>query len=503
MLSGMVTRMARDRVPPTSGRLYRNVRTREDWMGRRPGTGIWLTVADLERVMALITFISESKSVYVCRITENTFRVADASVTGWTSYSIEDEDGNPTTFTPNTKFTACQFFNKMYMSDGVNPVWEVDFGHQRVRQIKGSPRGKFIMTFAERIVVANLRLKIGGVRPATYAWSDNADPTSWDGLSAGQEDLGYDNIGDEITHLVALDQGGVIVRRRSMILLTRQPFTQPVFQSRKFADYGCDLPYSVAKTSEGFIFADQATRDVYQFSFSSGFRPLGAAVTWELYEDIDSLDEAHGVFDLYNREYHLGIVTSGDTEISKTWVLSGEHGGWMYDDGFDVSCLGIVVRPGAGIAIDDLPGTIDSLMGTIDDLGEEGGLQTELFKGLPDGKVLRQSYDYDHDYDGTEFDMEFISPDFGSPTSRRTLQKLSVRTLALSGGQYLLDERNEREKWRNLKVDTLDPSERKLNLRIPFRQITGEELYWRVRSSAPRIRFYSWWVQLHQHGVQE
>jgi hypothetical protein len=507
VVGGMVNRLPKDRVPPGSARYLVNARVRDDWTGRRPGTREFgPTKPNSSIISSLVTFIFESGDFVLCRISSTSFHILDATLSEWIPFSIEDSDGEPTTF-PNrrTGISFTQYFEKLYIADGENKIWEVEFSAQRVREIDEAPPARYITTFGNRIIAANVLLDVGGTRTSGVAWSENADPQDWTGIGSGFEDLAETDIGDAINGIHAVEDVCVIVRRRSIWHITRQPFATAPFSFRSIVTgVGSDLPHTVTRVAGGIIFADQRTRDVYFYTPGSPPQPLAANVNRNLYDDLRDVRFAQGTFDPFEREYHLGLVTGTEGAfITKVWVYSLEHQAWMLDDGPEISTIGIVSLPGQAVRIMDLEGDIDSQFppptGTIDDYGDAGGFSPTLFKGLETGEVLIQDYESGTDFGDVEFEFLFQSPDLGSVSKRRTMKDLRLKVSTGAGGVTLEQSRDE-EDWRNTKEFTVEEGEGRV--RLPKTQLTGTELYWRVKATAPRFRIYSWFARVLEKGIK-
>lgn len=505
MLGGMIQNPSRDKLPVNSGRVVVNARTRDDWVGRRPGTAEFGgTKPDSNKVLASITFVSEALDVYICRITASSFYVLNAAGDGWTQYTVTDDEDNPATFPADARFSVAQYFDNLYLADGVNRIWEVNFGYKTVKQIPGSPRPHFICNFAERIIAGHIRKFAGGPRPSRIEWPVNGSVTDWTGEGSGGNDLALEDVGDSISGLVALEDLGLVVRRTSVWGITRQPFNQPIFRfSKLLTGLGCDLPYTIARIPQGAIWADQRTRDIYIFSASQGIQSILKGTNTVIFDDLSRLQFAEGRYDPFEREYHLGVAYNADDNlITRTWVISLKNGSISYDDGPEISTLGIVSVPPAGIAIDDLTGTIDAQTGTIDEYGEEGHFTPTLFKGVETGEVLKQSYDASTDWDATNFEFLFESQNLGSLTNRRSLKDLSIRALIANSGIVTLEERTEVGTWDVSKDRVIVGSSVKQNLRLPKTGLTGEDLFFQIRTTAPAAKFYSYWVRYLEKAAQ-
>lgn len=504
-LGGMVSGVPRDKIPLNTGSLVRNARFRDEWMGPRPGTStIGGSPPNSAKILGIVTFMTEAQDIYICRITSSSFHVLNPAGTGWTSFSILDEDGNASSFPTNARFSYANSFDYMYIADGVNRIWEASFGHQIVQQIEDAPRARYIFNFADRIIAADIREFTGGPRPSKLRWPVDANPKDWTGLGSGSADLAQEDVGDHIAGLISIEGIGVIVRRTSIWGMTRQPFSQPVFRFRELlAGVGCDLPYTITKTLHGIIWADRRTRNVYLFSPSNGIQRLANTQNRVMFQDLSKLEFAEGRYDPFEREYHLGIVyNESDSIITRVWVFSFDTGTWQYDDSPEISTIGAVTLPRDSVSIDGLTGTIDAQVGTIDEYGDEGLFTPALFKGTTTGEIVKQSYDYVEDWNSESFFMEFVSQNLGSLSRRRSIKDLSIRALVPEDGVVTLEERNESGLWEMSKDIPLVGDPVNMNLRIPKKGVTGEDLFFRILTPAVGTRFYSYWVRILERGRQ-
>ena len=509
VVNGMVNRLPRSQVPQGSAYELKNARIRDDWTGRRPGTGIFGPPGpNSSIVLKMITFVFESGDFVLCRITTTSFHILDATLSTWIPFEILDEDGEPTTFIgQRVGVSFTQYFDKLYLADGIHKIWEVDFDDQTVQQIEEAPIAKYITTYGNRIIAGNVGFEEGGLRPASLAWSANATPRDWTSVSAGREDLSESNIGDEITGVFATENDLVIIRRTSIWHGSRQPFAGAPFRfTPVIANMGSDLPYSITRVPGGLIYADQRTRDVYFYTPGAAPQGLAKHLNRTIFEDLRDVKFCAGAFDPFEKEYHLGLVTDDTGFIDKVWVYALEYGAWGYDDGPEVSTIGVVSIPGEAIAIQDLIGIIDVQdpppTGAIDDYGQEGGFFPTLVKGTAEGRVIVQRYAFSTDWNDVNFQFEFQSPNMGSVSKRRTIKDLSL-SVDSGMGSYTLEHSVDRGEWRNSLTTTIPiPVQGRPLLRLPKTQITGNDLYWRLLSTAPGLRIYSWWVRLLEKGRQ-
>jgi hypothetical protein len=504
---GMIDSLPRDKFLPGSGKIIKNGRLREDWCGRREGTASIGTKPDSNRVIKVVSIVLESGKRLLCRITQSTFHVWDGQI--WISYTINDGGFKGTAL----RVTVSQLFGKMYLAMGLaEELWEVDFVSEQVSKVSGSARGKFTISFAERILVANLLETVGGPRPSKFAWPANSDPSDWESESAGEEDLIATELGNEITGFVTLENQAVIVRRKSIVHVTRQPFAIAPFRTTTVVEgMGSDLPYTTVAVPGGLIFADSRTQDVYFYRpgalpQSLSARHEDAHIHNDLYEDLANAQYAEATFNPYEGEYHLGLTwTNDNTLITRRWICSihGNRVAWSYDDGPPVTTLGVVLPPPTNItSINELLGTIDGLSGSIDSLSSRAVPAPRLYAGTSTGEVIEFSFNHATDYDLTSFEFLFQSQNLGSLSRRRTMKDLEVTCSIPVTGSVTVEQSKDAATWTNTKTASYTGASTLQKVRLPKTQITGDDLFWRIRATASRFRFHSWWTRIMEKGLQ-
>jgi hypothetical protein len=498
---GMYKNVSRDKVPLGSCRLGKNARVRDDWTGRRPGSDEVGTKPDSNRVIGVIEFIKEDGQKLVCRVTQSTFHVWNGSI--YTSYTINDGGFKGTA----KRVTASQLFGKMYLAfDTSEEIWEVDFDARALNLVDGSARGKFTITFAERILVANLTQTVEGIKPNAFAWSANSLPLDWTGEGSGFEDLIGSDLGNHITGFEALENLAVIVRRKSLVHVTRQPFNLAPFATKTIIrGYGSDLPYTTVRVPGGIIFADARTKEVYYYTPGALPRAIGPQVERLFFEDLASAQFAEAKYNPYEGEYILGLIWTTDNElITRRWVcnIRKPNFPWTYDDSPTLSCLGSVCPPADGTSIDELTGTINALTGSIDSLSSRAINNPEIFAGISTGEVVNFSYDHATDWDDTAFEFEFDSPNLGSLSRRRTMKDLEVTCGIPVTGSVTVEQSKDESTWTNTKTASRTGSTALQKVRLPKTQITGDDLFWRIKSTASQFKIYHWWARMMDKGVQ-
>lgn len=496
---GMVTTPPREKRPGGSALLARNARCRDYWCGRRPGTSEYIPKPDSNRVLKVLTaFLPGKDEQYLIRVTNNDIHVS-RSLDGWQALSGSGLLGE-------SRIVATQFYDLVLLATAWTKVIKIDLRTNSYEEIESAPHAKFITSFADRAIAAHvLPESVGGVR---IQWSANGDPTEWDPLvdeTAGQEDLiaSPGDSGDEITGVHALTTEMLILRERSVWIASRQPIAfAPLRFQPLSTNHGCDLPYTAVKVENGVVWADYRSKGVWLFQPGTAPQRISEQIDNELYEDLQNFRWAEGSYDPFNREYHLGLATSTEEDITKVWVYNFKTRAWTFDDGPVITTIGQAVELNDLVMIDELVGVIDLLAGDIDDLSGENVVRHSVFKGTSTGEVIAQNYVYDHDWNEALFEFEWQSQNMGSFHRRRTIQDLMLIIEAPEDGTATLQESKNEVDWVNDKLVTITGSESEQRIGLPRRQITGNELYWRISTDTPRLRVLSWWVRILEKGLQ-
>lgn len=502
---GMVDGLPRSLIPQNTFKVLKNARVRDDWVGVREGTDEVGTKPDSNRVIGVINFIGEDLVRKVCRVTQSTFHVWTGEQ--WNAFSVSGG------FKGTAKrVSAAQLFGKMYLGFDVSDgIWEVDFDSRTVTQVSEAPGGKFLATFAERIFAANL-FRADGRFPSAYAACVNSDPQDWDGETSVFNDLIADELGNEITGVVALTRELILVRRQSIVHVSRQPFgLAPVRADTVIKGYGSDLPYTTVRALNGIIFADSRTSSVYYYTPGSVPQPLtsreGPHIHELLFEDLANAQFAQGAWEPFNDEYHLGLVWTTDNDvITRRWVCSFHHGTpvWTYDDSPTLSCIGTVLPPPDPTTIDELSGTINALSGSIDSLSSRAVPSPKLFAGTTTGEVIEFSYDHETEWDGAAMPECLIqSQNIGSISRRRVMKDLELKCSIPVDGSVTIEQSNDDSTWTNTKTEARTGATGFQSVRLPKTQKTGEDLWWRLKTTAPKFRLHSWWARIKEKGLQQ
>lgn len=471
-----------------------NFRNREGVVTIRPGsTYIAQPAPNSQPILKLVTFENESGAIFLVRLCD-------------TSVHVDEGTGTFTTYThpfssTGQLFSSAQFIDQLYIANGVQRVMNVDFGGNVVTEIAGAPRARYLATFAERVIAAN----VTGAPYGIY-WPVNADPTDWAGVGSGEENLvqGASSLGDDITGLWPLGDVLVILRQRSVWIAERRPSADNPFVFRKIIDrVGCDAPFGSCLIDNAIVFCNVAQEAVYMFSLGEGLKLINGDVKDGFFSGIQDLSYLELEWDVQEKELLVKVPNvSGSRYSTKMWVWNALSGAWSYDA---MPAFVTLASAGSGtnssnMRIDDLIGNIDGLLGSIDSLGNISG-ESQLFEsmyfGMPDGNII--SYDYGAVSDaGVPITATAISQDMGKRATRRTVQDLGWEVRVTDAASVSLSQSRDAETWKNVKTVGAFLSTRKLLL--PKTRITGDELYWKLEATGGILSLVSWWGRILEKG---
>jgi len=530
MTPGLHLTKARDKRPGGSALNAKNARSREDWIGRRPGTVEFIPGGkpNAYPILAIATVYLDRDVRWVLRVTQNSIH-ATRSSDAWVAFSGDSNELQGI----DKRVKIAQMLRWGFIAGPHKAIVSVDFSNQTYDAVPGAPKAKFLVSYADRLVAANVSTAITGLVSTMVQWSANGDPFEWDPLedeSAGSNplDSAPGDYGDEITGLAVIGTMLVILRERSLWVVERQPIAADPFRFIPLlAGYGCDLPYTVAPIPGGVIYADRRSNGVYMFRPGSMPQVISESIKSELYADIAASLWIEGAFDPFELEYHLGlnvpnVMRNIDgsalvTEyITKTWVYNLKTQAWTYDIGPVTSASGNVYSLHDLVMVDDLTGTIDIQVadlsdalkpnpdGYIDDWGEDPDelFQPSFFKGTPTGEVVYYTYDSLHEWTCDRFEFVWESQNMCDASKRMSLQDLRFVARCPRSGRMQIAYSKDDLQWKEMKLIRPTPHEGKEHYGVPRWQLTGNQLYWRFTSDMPGVRLHEFWVRLLQKSRQ-
>lgn len=508
---GMVTSAPRQGHQPNSFYLLRNGRTRDYWTGRRPGTAEVLSrpsglSGDEYLILGLVGYFTEGGDHYIAAVRPTSVQYS-RSLDGWVELA-----GLPNTIDGAGRADFAQMFDWMFIANPENRIHYIDIPSSTLKEVENAPRARFITSFAERIVSGNIRAFLGGPVETRVHWSANGDPLDFvEDDSAGFVDLitNPSDTGDAITGLFGLERSMVVLRERSVWLATRQAVAISPFRfDAVIAKFGCDLPHTAVQIPGGVIWADYQTQGVYVYQAGGAPQRISGPIDDQLFEGFQLMTTLEapyipqGAYEQFNQEYHLGLPTSDGTKwLTRTWTFSFQRNAWGYDDSPEVTAISQSPQLVDRVMIDELVGLIDGLVPVIDDLSPGGITQPDVYKAEPGGRLLRQSYDFNGDWDGDSFEWEAISQDLGAPFQRRTMREFQAKIEAPVSCHVIGETSNDRQNWRNTRTTTMTGVDTEQVAPINRAQ-TGKNIWWRLRSNRGQPRLTGWWARMLEHGTQ-
>ena len=555
---GMVTALPRDLLPKSSFKLVRNGRSREHWLGRRPGTKEYVTppvvsagvtVALSGEISAIIMGFKDNSSQagslavsepgYELYVIGETTPVGGNITAVWKLVAVADPPlwqqvtdsgglSNPDFLAQfGHRIKSAQYGNLIFFVDGQAGLKYIDMapltgGAAEIREAptdgshlfdsraNNAPGAQVITTFAERVIVGNLKTEItvpgpsAVGDPSALAWSANGLPLDWNILDATLVPTGAgtelliqspSDANDAITGLFGLTNEMVILRERSIWHATRQPFASSPFRFLPIiVGFGCDLMYSAVQGEGGVFYADFRSKGV--FFYQPGARPqrISLSIDDELFEDLQNMARVEGAFDAREREYHLGLNLGDTNKITKRWIYSVRTQAWSFDDGLELDTIASFVD---FTNLDILP---DEPAGDL--TGSLPALPPGIIMGSTDQKLLIFDPTEDFDVDGTLFGFEIISQNLGSPSRVRVMNDLLLRYEASQAGSGTLEVSTDGVLWREGKRFDISDSPGERAIGLPMGAIEGRGLYWRLIADSSDIKLTAYTARFTDKSFQ-
>ena len=492
--NGMWVDVAREEIPKGAIHLGINARIRHRGIVRREGTAAVLPKPDSHEVVKSFTFVRENGDVYLIRIDASEIHVSTGG--SWVLYTHPFVGYN-------RAYTNAQYLDRAFIANGTNRVMEINFGTTTVAEIANAPVAKFITSFADRIIAANIDTD----KPYLIKWPTITNPSDWTGLGSGEEPLIQtdDDLSDAITGVFGFGQVLIILRNRSMWIGERQPSADKPFSFRQlFPGIGCDMPYAAVRAGNGIIFPNSQEKTVYYWEPGARPQPINMQVEEQIFKNLSDPLDARGAWDTQENEYHLGIPTlPGSGLLTETWVFARKYNAWTVDTSPAFTSLDAAAPSSGGeIAIDDLVGTIDGLGATaINSLKNSAGrIITTVMKGTIDGELVSLRKDLDGDYSGGTFNTEIVGPNIGGLSQRRTLKEFGIMACIGNGATLYLSWGKTPTTWQDQKIYNISVACEK-PFKMRHKSLSGDNLYWRVVvNSTAQFEMLSWWARILPKG---
>ena len=371
-----------------------------------------------------------------------------------------------------------------FSNNGANVIQEVVLGSDSYSSLGNAPRYKYITSFYNRIIGANL---VGGAPiPIQVGWSGDFNFGEWDtnvDPSAGFAPLeeSQSDYADAITGLFGFANQMIILREQSIWLANKIPGTNPFFFFTAVPSVGCDVPNSVQKIPGGIVFYDRRTNSLYSFTIKEGIKDIGVPIEDSIYASISDPDKVFSVFDPIELEYKLCCPLQG-TNTVRCWTYSFKNDKMWYDDFDNITSADTVLFEEPTVFIQDLSGNIENLLGNIEDLGPPLVPTASLWFGRTDGDINIQD--------------EATVTGFTSIITSKTwtagkdvdfyIQRLSFTYQVLASGSFEIQYSKDNQlTWITHKTVTISSANIGKRLKVTCaKSIKSRQFNWRVVSSS-------------------
>jgi len=266
------------------------------------------------------------------------------------------------------RFMVTSYNDTMLFTNGKDGIYKYDPTTGDVSVIAGSFPGKFITTFAGRVIVADVRDP--NRQAQRIRWSVKNDSDDWEGVGSGYEDL-LSTPGGAVDQQLGVhpvtDNRALLVRTKSIWLMSTTGLVdQPFRFDRLFNNIGTDSPYSWTSVPGGVV--GLGTDDVYLVS-PSQFQRIGNPVKDQILANASDIGDIVGAYNSDDEEY-LMLVKEGSAYFVYAYSFLDDKG-WMRRQYTNGAPVWITHARSAlrGTTIDELVGTIDEQVGSIDELG--------------------------------------------------------------------------------------------------------------------------------------
>ena len=532
LTAGMVTAIPREQRPPGSGVDIANARIRRGRLLRRPGTLEYGTDGGLEAqpILAIVSAYLEEDKDWLIYMDQ--FEVYGMTSFPTWVYFHQSAGTTPFPLARPRRPSITQYGPWLYVATVDQAIFKIIPISQNFEPVVQAPIAQFVVSWADRVIAANIKDPAEGLVGTMVAWSGNGNPDVWNPLddeSAGVAvlDSAPSDQGDEITGLHVIGNNLIILRERSIWIARKTGIASAPFRFDPLVtNVGCDLPYTSQTAKDSVIWADRRTETVYILLPDLTIRPISDNISDKILVDMATAKFTDSAYDPFEDEYHLGVNTDGEAvvvpgdysmyPVQQVWVFSVGHSAWTYDDSPEVTALGQALGRGTAPLIDALTGVIDAQIavpadalkpnptGWIDDWQFDGIIPSSIFKGTIDGNILQQTIQATRDWDNTEYELVVESQNLGSFTNRRTLKQLLMTVWAPNGGKLILEFANERQQWIKQKTANMlafPTVGRTQQVGAPSTQITGNEVRFRLRSKAP-VWIEELWVRMLEKSRQ-
>lgn len=419
-----------------------NIFVRYDRTERRNGMTILTPTKPTSTPVLLVTAYEDfSSTVSFLRFTTN--KVHKRAGGSWT----EITSGTAISGTSSDRFNITNANDQFFFSNnGVDYIQKINFAANTYARLGNAPKYRYITSFSNRIVGANL----AGLSPSPIqiGWSGDLNFAEWDPLvdiSAGFGPLveSQSDASDDITGLFGFATRLVILRERTVWFAIKQASaSNPFYFFTGAPNVGCDSPWSAVKIPDGIAWYDHRSKSIYTLNVN-GSQPdsqaqlsrIGAPIEVMLAQQVADQSKLFASYDPFNAEYSLVIPPVAGT-INYVWTYSFKTQAWSFGTLDGVSCVSDTDFNSGSVYIDDLIGPIDTYTGTIDSYGKSNAQQTRFF-GFTTGEIKYSDPTADTD-DGTTYATVVESKSFLVPSSDAYVAQLVIDYIPRKAGSFSL-----------------------------------------------------------------
>lgn len=393
-------------------------------------------------------------------------------------------------FTVETRQKTLATLDRFFFATGHNVIQEINFTTDTYAPLGNAPKYKYICSFFNRIVGANLYDAGTASNPIQIGWSGDLNFSEWNALvdiSAGNAALveGQGDFSDPITGLFGFASVMLIARERSLWIATKRAVASAPFQYQAaFTNVGCDTPDSIAQTKAGITWYDRRSNQVYTYEVGGTPKSIGYTIRKELKNTIRDNTLVQGSYDPIGNRYHLTIPSSS-SDTSIIYVFDFETQSWVYDERYRVSGVFPLDEAKNNLVIADLVGVIADLVGVIADLSNITISPSVITYGHIDG-MLTQDDDTAETDNGSVFESIIKSKVFALNPSDLSVNRLLMKLVPIRpGSMQVYFSRNGGQTFTLYKSVSLPISDIGKRRIVEFnKHITTSEFAWKIVSSS-------------------
>lgn len=475
-------------IPNFRVQLAQNASIRADKISRREGSELVTpTKPNSDPVLLYVAFKRFDGTLIYLRFTKNKLhRRAGGSwteVTSASAFSI--------TNTTRIRFTTLN--DRFFFAVGNKEIQEVNFTGNTYAALGNAGKYKYITGFFNRLVGANL-YDASAPNPTLVAWSGDINFAVWDpatDISAGSTPLleAATDFADPITGLFGFASVMLILRERSLWTATKRPVASNPFQFQASFPYaGCDCPNSATQKRNGLVWYDARSKQVYDYTIGQAPREIGNPVKDLIDMRITDLDSVMGAYDSVRDRYHL-LIPSSVSNTTYEYVFDYGTESWV--ENVRENATSVTSNDGGvpSLLIDELGGTINTLVGTINSLVAGALSPPKVFYGMSNGEITSSTSIETSDA-GTAFTTSIRSKIYTAGDVHLMVRRLLFKYIPLrTGTMSFYFSRDAGETWELYQQVTIAAGDLNKRKRILLtKQVNTAEFCWRIDMETANVQ---------------